>query len=138
MLDIVVNHMLPQNPLNSTAFKLAKATNAKGTIDVTPFSDAADFHDMCWITDYSNQTEVEQCWLGTEAMPWTDVDTENPDVVGILNNWITDIISVFAVDGLRLSTVRHISRDFWQTFASEAGIFTIGEVHASNMLKCPV
>ncbi|KAF9221280.1 glycoside hydrolase family 13 protein [Gyrodon lividus] len=114
MLDIVVNHMVSQRPINVTA--------------MYPFSDLSDFHDLCWITDYSNQTEVEQCWLGNESMPWADVNTENPEVMGALNDWITDVITDFGVDGLRLSTVKYVARDFWRSFTAQAGIFTMGEI----------
>ena len=131
MLDIVVNHMVSPLPFNATAVQLAmdNATMpVKNTTLVYPFTDLSDFHPLCWITDYGNQTEVEQCWLGNENMPWADVDTENPEVVGTLNDWIADVIGDFGADGLRLSTVKFVSRDFWDTFTTQAGIFTLGEV----------
>ncbi|KAF8841394.1 glycoside hydrolase family 13 protein [Paxillus ammoniavirescens] len=131
MLDIVVNHMVSQRPINITAVQLASANTTavvKNTTEMYPFEDLSDFHDLCWITDYSNQTEVEQCWLGNESMPWADVNTEDPEVVGTLNDWITDVISDFGVDGLRLSTVKYVSREFWRSFTAQAGIFTMGEV----------
>ena len=61
-------------------------------------------------------------------MPWADVDTENQEVVGILNDWISDVIQDFGVDGLRLSTVKFVSRVFWSTFTTRAETFTLGEV----------
>lgn len=131
MLDIVVNHMVSPRTFNATAVQLA-TTNAttpvKNTTGLYPFTDLTDFHPLCWITDYSNQTQVEQCWLGNESMPWADVDTENADVIGTLNDWISDVIKDFGVDGLRLSTVKFVSRDFWRTFVTQAEIFTLGEV----------
>ncbi|KAI6137178.1 glycoside hydrolase family 13 protein [Pisolithus sp. B1] len=92
MLDVVVNHMLPPNPINTTA----------------PFTDVSYFHQPCWIGNYSNRTEVEQCWLGNETMPWADVNTDDA-------GWISKVISDIGVDGLRLSTVKR-------------GVFTMGEV----------
>ena len=131
MLDIVVNHMVSSRPFNTTAVQLAinnATTPVTNTTALYPFTDLSDFHSVCWITDYTNQTEVEQCWLGNENMPWADVDTENTEVIGTLNNWIEDVIGDFGVDGLRLSTVKFISRDFWNTFTTQAGVFTLGEV----------
>ena len=131
MLDIVINHMVSPRPFNATAVQFAinnATTPVTNTTELYPFTDLSDFHPLCWITDYSNQTEVEQCWLGNENMPWADVDTENTEVIGTLNNWIGDVIKDFGVDGLRLSTVKFISRDFWSTFTTQAGIFTLGEV----------
>ncbi|KAG1741821.1 glycoside hydrolase family 13 protein, partial [Suillus paluster] len=122
MLDIVVNHMLTTLPLN----------NGSAT-DMTPFADTDDFHPLCFITDYNNQTDVEQCWLGDATLPYADVDTENPSVVGTLHSWIQDVVSNFRVDGLRLSTVNFVSPQFWQDFTREAGVFTIGEVLSNDV-----
>ena len=131
MLDIVVNHMVSSPPFNVTAVEIAMNDSTgpvKNTTGVYPFTDVSDFHPVCWITDYSNQTEVEQCWLGNESMPWADVDTENTEVIGTLNNWIAAVTGDFGVDGLRLSTVKFVSTEFWNTFTTQAGIFTLGEV----------
>lgn len=131
MLDVVVNHMVSPRPFNATAVQLATTnatTQVTNTTELSPFTDLSDFHSVCWVTDYSNQTEVEQCWLGNENMPWADVNTENPEVIGTLNNWIENVIKDFQVDGLRLSTVKFVSRDFWSSFTNQAGVFTLGEV----------
>ena len=131
MLDVVVNHMVSPRHFNATAVQLAitnATTPVTNTTELYPFTDLSDFHPPCWITDYNNQTEVEQCWLGNESMPWADVDTENQEVVGILNDWISDVIQDFGVDGLRLSTVKFVSRVFWSTFTTRAETFTLGEV----------
>ncbi|KAI9572501.1 glycoside hydrolase family 13 protein [Boletus coccyginus] len=136
MVDVVVNHMVSSRPFNITAVQLAinsSTTPVTNTTALYPFTDLSDFHSVCWITDYSNQTEVEQCWLGNESMPWADVDTENAEVIGALNNWITNVIGDFGVDGLRLSTVKFVSRDFWNTFTTQAGIFTLGEVYSADV-----
>ncbi|KAH0838804.1 glycoside hydrolase superfamily [Lanmaoa asiatica] len=136
MLDIVVNHMVSSRPFNVTAVQLAinnATTLVTNTTALSPFTNLSDFHSVCWITDYSNQTEVEQCWLGNENMPWADVDTENSEVIGTLNNWIEDVVGDFGVDGLRLSTVKFVSRDFWSSFTTQAGIFTLGEVYSVDV-----
>ncbi|KAG2086680.1 glycoside hydrolase family 13 protein [Suillus cothurnatus] len=131
MIDIVVNHMLTTLPLNVTSSSFEAPQNSSAT-DITPFADMDDLHPLCFIEDYSNQTEVEQCWLGDATLPYADVDTENPNVVGTLNHWIQDVVSNFSVDGLRLSTVKFVSPQFWQDFTREAGVFAIGEVMSND------
>ncbi|KAI5992456.1 glycoside hydrolase family 13 protein [Pisolithus albus] len=134
MLDVVVNHMLPPNPINMTAFSSEQASaNSKNfSTGVAPFTDVSYFHQPCWIGNYSNKTEVEQCWLGNETMPWADVNTEDAGVAGMLSQWISKVISDIGVDGLRLSTVKYVSQDFWKTFTTEAGVFTMGEVLSNS------
>lgn len=134
MIDVVVNHVLTTLPLNVTALSFQAPHNSSAT-DITPFADMDDFHPLCFIVDYNNQTEVEQCWLGDATLPYADVDTENPNVVGTLNRWIQDTVSNFSVDGLRLSTVKFVSPQFWQDFTREAGVFTIGEVFYLSLLQ---
>ncbi|KAG0703434.1 glycoside hydrolase family 13 protein [Suillus ampliporus] len=131
MIDVVVNHLLTTLPLNVTASSFETPHNSSAT-DITPFADMDDFHPLCFITDYNNQTEVEQCWLGDAILPYADVDTENPSVVGTLHSWIKDVVSNFSVDGLRLSTVKFVSPQFWQDFTREAEVFTIGEVMSND------
>ncbi|OSX57019.1 glycoside hydrolase family 13 protein [Postia placenta MAD-698-R-SB12] len=119
MIDVVVNHMaataLPPN-LNYSAFAPAN------------FSKSSDFHPFCWITDYSNQTNVEQCWLGDSNVPLADVDTEDPSIVTFLNGWIHDLVQVYGADGIRIDTVKHIRKDFWPNFTASAAVWSIGEV----------
>ncbi|KAL8829795.1 MAG: hypothetical protein Q9170_006020 [Blastenia crenularia] len=51
-----------------------------------------------------------------------------PFVVQTYNDWIRSLSSVFAIDGLRIDTVRHVERSFWPGFKSAAGIYSLGEV----------
>ncbi|RDX40957.1 glycoside hydrolase family 13 protein [Lentinus brumalis] len=115
MVDVVVNHMVSNSdPPDYSNF--------------TPFSKASNFHPECFITDYTNQTDVEQCWLGDKDVPLADLNTEADDVVSSLNSWIKSLVSDYAIDGLRIDTVKHVRKDFWPGFVSSAGVFTIGEV----------
>ncbi|KAH7908790.1 glycoside hydrolase family 13 protein [Hygrophoropsis aurantiaca] len=132
MMDIVVNHMVSPRPLNATALRVNNATNHKNTTDMKPFEDADNFHELCFIADYSNQTEVEQCWLGDMTLPLADLNTENPTVVGTLNSWIGDVVADYKVDGLRLSSVKYVPQTFWQAFTQEAQVFTMGEVMSDD------
>lgn len=115
MVDVVVNHMVSNSdPPDYSNF--------------TPFSKESNFHPECFITDYTNQTDVEQCWLGDKDVPLADLNTEADDVVSSLNSWIKSLVSDYAIDGLRIDTVKHVRKDFWPGFVSSAGVFTIGEV----------
>lgn len=119
MLDVVVNHMAPLNPkVNFTDFS-------------PPFADASAFHQRCFVaesTDPSNQTAVEQCWLGDADMPLPDLNTENPTVSGKLLDWVQNLVQKYSIDGLRIDTVKHIRKDFWPDFSKAAGVFALGEV----------
>ncbi|KIK65915.1 glycoside hydrolase family 13 protein [Collybiopsis luxurians FD-317 M1] len=93
-----------------------------------PFGGESSFHSQCFISDYNNQTDVEQCWLGDAGLPLMDLDTENSTVVSTMNSWIKNLVSEYDIDGLRVDTVKHIRQDFWPDFASSAGVYTVGEV----------
>lgn len=93
-----------------------------------PLNTQADFHPFCWVTDYNNQTNVEQCWLGDENLTLVDVNTEDDAVVQTMHDFVKGLVSNFSADGVRIDTVKHIRKDFWPGFASAAGVYTIGEV----------
>jgi len=93
-----------------------------------PFGGQSSFHRQCFISDYDNQTDVEQCWLGTPTAPLIDLDTENSTNVDIMNNWVKNLVSDYGIDGLRIDTLKHVRKDFWPDFASSAGVYTVGEV----------
>ncbi|KAI0640874.1 glycoside hydrolase family 13 protein [Trametes meyenii] len=115
MVDVVVNHMVgTADPPNFSAFK--------------PFSAQSDFHSECFVSNYDNQTEVEQCWLGDKNVPLVDLNTEDSNVVQTMNTWISKLVTDYSVDGVRIDTVKHVRKDFWPDFAKSAGVFTIGEV----------
>jgi len=115
MVDVVVNHVA------SSSFPPAFSTN-------TPLNQQSDYHTQCWVTDYTNQTEVEQCWLGDEKVALVDVNTEDTTIVETLNGWIKGLVGNYSVDGVRIDTVKHVRKDFWPNFATSAGVYTIGEV----------
>ncbi|THH07630.1 hypothetical protein EW146_g9260 [Bondarzewia mesenterica] len=119
MFDIVINHMaapaLPSRNFTYDNF-------------FYPFTKASYFHKQCFIQGDSDQNKTEQCWLGETSLPLPDLDTENTEVVDILNVWIERLVKEYKVDGIRIDTVKHIRKDFWPHFATSAGVFTLGEV----------
>ncbi|KAJ7461272.1 glycoside hydrolase family 13 protein [Mycena galericulata] len=129
MIDVVINHYAGV-PTNTTVSLCNLFTFDFSAL--VPFSTQADFHSQCFISNYANQTNVEQCWLGDENLPLPDIDTENDTIVETLNQWIKTTVSTYGVDGVRIDTVKHIRHDFWQTFAASAGVFTLGEILTNN------
>ncbi|KAL8786566.1 MAG: hypothetical protein Q9213_002703 [Squamulea squamosa] len=130
MIDIVVNHYGWAG--NGSTVEYRK---------MYPFTDRDYFHRYCKITsqDYlSNQTAVEQCWLGDDTVSLPDVDTTNTFVRQTYNDWVRSLVSVFGVDGLRIDTVKHVEKSFWPSFKSAAGVYTLGEVFDGDMAyTCP-
>ncbi|KAJ7088431.1 GH13 alpha-amylase precursor, partial [Mycena belliarum] len=130
MLDVVINHY---------AGVPTHTSRASLSVDLTfdfasfqPLDSEMDFHPQCFITDYTNQTDVEQCWLGDSKLPLPDIDTEDPAIVATINKWIKDTVTAYSIDGVRIDTVKHIRRDFWKGFAASAGVFALGEVLTDN------
>ncbi|ORY77381.1 glycoside hydrolase superfamily [Protomyces lactucae-debilis] len=114
MVDVVVQHMGSPAQIDLTRY--------------TPFNDPSHYHSKQFITDYTNQTLVEQGWLGNGQVPLPDLNTENPVVIDTLNAWIASLVQRFKIDGLRLDTVKHVRADFWPGFIQASGVFGLGEV----------
>ncbi|KAF8885592.1 glycoside hydrolase family 13 protein [Infundibulicybe gibba] len=123
MVDVVVNHLVGF-PKNGTAGQAPEYDFST----LAPFNQQSNFHPECLIKDYNNQTDVEQCWLGDEALPLADLNTEDPAVVKTMNDWIGNLVKTYSIDGVRVDTVKHIRKDFWPDFVKSAGVYTIGEV----------
>jgi alpha-amylase len=117
MVDIVVNHFGP--PVNSST----------PYASFRPFNKPTHFHPYCIITDYNNQTDVEQCWLGDDKVGLADANTENPFVVKTYYSWIRHLTQKYDIDGLRIDTVKHVRKDFWPAFSTLSGVYTVGEVY---------
>ncbi|ORY35516.1 putative alpha-amylase precursor [Naematelia encephala] len=117
IVDVVINHVA------ATSSSTFSPSDSYG-----PFSASDDFHKFCWIDDYSNQTDVEQCWLGDTSVALPDLDTESSVVIDYWNTWITSLVSNYSIDAIRIDTVKHIRQTFWPGFASAAGVYCVGEV----------
>ncbi|KII86288.1 glycoside hydrolase family 13 protein [Plicaturopsis crispa FD-325 SS-3] len=122
MVDVVVNHVATPganlSALNFTSYK--------------PFSRTSEYHTPCFVLDYTNQTEVEQCWLGTNEFPLADINTDDSQVVDMLYKWVGKLVKDYGVDGLRVGAVKNIQQGFWSGFSNAAGVFTLGEVVSDN------
>ena len=117
MVDVVINHVAATSNANF------QTSSAYG-----PFNVQSDFHPFCWISDYSNQTNVEQCWLGDTSVALPDLNTESTTVSDYWTSWVKSLVGNYTFDAVRIDTVKHIRQDFWPGFTSAAGVFNQGEV----------
>ncbi|GAW02566.1 glycoside hydrolase family 13 protein [Lentinula edodes] len=114
MVDIVVNHFANWGDSN---------INWSG---LTPLNSESYFHSKCWV-DWNNQTSAEQCWMGDGYVPLMDVNTEDEQVVTILNNFARNLTTTYGFDGARLDAAKSIRKDFWPAFVSASGVYSQGE-----------
>lgn len=85
MVDIVVNHHGWSGSENSVVYS-----------DFYPFNQASYYHPYCAITNYDNQTNVEDCWLGDSNVELVDLKTEDPIVASMYQTWITQLVSNYS------------------------------------------
>ncbi|CAI6342468.1 unnamed protein product [Periconia digitata] len=122
MVDVVTNHNGWNGPADSVDYSSYR-----------PFNDQKYYHEPCAITDYTNQSIVEDCWLGDSTVPLPDLKTEDSTVRKMYNTWIAQLVSNYSIDGLRIDTVKYVDQPFWSSFQRAAGIFATGEVLSSNI-----
>lgn len=111
ILDYVVNHTGYNHPWLSD-------------------DDKADwFHNLGTLTDFNDPYQLENYNLS--GLP--DLNTENPLVRQYFFDNVLWWIDQTGVDGLRLDTVRHVPKEFWNEFAhviksKHADFYLLGEV----------
>ncbi|SPO35056.1 related to alpha-amylase [Pseudozyma flocculosa] len=125
MVDVAPNHNGPQSSgaVSSDSYYSLYA----------PFNQKAYYHNYCTISNYNDQNNVEQCWLGStpsDALP--DLNTENSFVTSTYYSWISNLVKSYQIDGLRVDTVKHCPRAWWPGFKSSSGVFNIGEVFSGD------
>ncbi|KAL7409786.1 glycoside hydrolase superfamily [Mrakia frigida] len=134
MVDIVINHVGWVVPSDTAVFDPTIGESSSGAGDGVygPLDSTADFHAPCGI-DYSNETSIENCWLGFGfSLDLVDINTQSDTVRSLIYAWIGELVSTYSIDGLRLDAARHVEGDFWKGFQDAAGVFTIGEVFDSD------
>ncbi|KAL2007729.1 hypothetical protein VTN00DRAFT_7711 [Thermoascus crustaceus] len=117
MVDVVANHMGYAGPGSSVDYTVFK-----------PFNDQKYFHPYCSISNYNDQSNVEDCWLGDSTVSLPDLDTTRSDVQDMWYSWVKGLVGNYSVDGLRIDTVRHVQKDFWPGYNDAAGVYCVGEV----------
>ncbi|GCB27446.1 alpha-amylase A type-3 [Aspergillus awamori] len=129
MLDIVVGDM-------------AWAGN-HSTVDYStfnPFNDQKYFHDFKLLSsDPRNETCVLDCWMGDTVVSLPDLRNEDQQVQNILGTWISELVSNYSIDGLRIDSVLNIAPDFFSNFTKSSGVFTVGEGATADAADvCPL
>ncbi|OQE06679.1 hypothetical protein PENVUL_c017G05970 [Penicillium vulpinum] len=117
MVDVVANHMGYAGAGNNVDYSV-----------FNPFSSSSYFHPYCLISNYNDQSNVENCWLGDTTVSLPDLDTTQSSVQSLWNSWISNLVSTYSIDGLRVDTVKHVQKSFWPGFNSAAGVYSVGEV----------
>jgi alpha-amylase len=121
MVDVVANH-----------FGWPGSSDSVDYSSFNPFNSESYFHSYCQITqdDYNNKNEtaINDCWLGDSNYELVDVDTDSDDVQNAYNSWITELVSNYSIDGLRIDTVQNVQQSFWPGFNKAAGVYCVGEV----------
>ncbi|MCJ1356998.1 MAG: hypothetical protein MMC33_006994 [Icmadophila ericetorum] len=130
MVDVVIND-----------FGWAGTPSSVNYATFQPFNSQSYFHSYCPITSYdysSNQTAVEDCWLGDTIVPLADVDTTQTYVINTYNTWIQNLVSTYSIDGIRVDAAEHVQQSFWSTFCAAAGVYCVGEVDDGDpSYTCP-
>ncbi|KLJ06930.1 alpha-amylase A type-3 [Blastomyces silverae] len=121
MVDVVANHMGYAGPSSGVDYSR-----------FVPFNSKSYFHTYCPITNYDDQANVENCWLGDDTVSLPDLDTGKPEVQNIFNDWISALVSNYSIDGLRIDTVKHVPKPFWRKFNDAAGVYSMGEVYSGD------
>ncbi|KAL1887106.1 hypothetical protein Sste5346_010437 [Sporothrix stenoceras] len=117
MVDVVANHM---------GFDGA-GPNVDYSV-FSPFDSQSYFHSYCEISNYDNQTNVEDCWLGDTTVSLPDLNTSLQSVQTLWYDWVKGLVSNYSIDGLRIDTVKHVQQDFWPGYNDAAGVYCVGEV----------
>lgn len=85
MVDVVVNHNAWNGNTSSLDYSI-----------FNPFNKQEYYHPLSWITDWSNQTNVENGWLGDETVPLPDLDTQSSVVQQEYYSWIRGLVSNYS------------------------------------------
>ncbi|KAG9559680.1 alpha-amylase, partial [Aureobasidium melanogenum] len=114
MVDVVVNHNGWNGNASSVNYSMFK-----------PFDNVEYYHSFCNV-DYSNNTSIQECWLGDSNVELVDLRTEDTVVASEYQTWIQQLVSNYSIDGLRIDTVKHVDTAFWSGFGEAAGVFMTG------------
>ncbi|RAL03721.1 alpha-amylase [Aspergillus ibericus CBS 121593] len=105
-----------------------------------PFNDQKYFHDFKLLSsDPTNETCVLDCWMGDTVISLPDLRNEDQQVQQMLGTWVSELVSNYSIDGLRIDSVLNIAPDFFANFTKAAGVFTIGEGATKDATdNCPL
>lgn len=128
MVDIVINHMAPTvEPANYTGTNLGGQLNYTTYTTYNPFNSSSYFHDPCLINNEDPESVIK-CRIYDDYVNLPDLRTEDVEVRNIFQTWITDLVSKYEIDGLRIDTVKHVEKSFWPPFIEASGVFSMAEI----------
>lgn len=81
MLDVVVNHNGWNGAASTVNYRVFH-----------PFDKKEYYHNYCPIVDWSNKTQVEDCWIGDNLVSCPDLYTQHPHVRQEYQLWISDLV----------------------------------------------
>ena len=92
MVDIVVNHNGWNGNETSVDYSVFK-----------PFDDIEYYHSFCDV-DYSNNTSIQDCWLGDSNVELVDLRTEHTAVAQEYQTWIQQLVANYSSKLLVVNT----------------------------------
>lgn len=126
MMDTVINNMAyftnGSDPATSIDYSVFK-----------PFNNADYFHPYCQIVNWNNYTDAQLCQTGDNITALPDLFTEHTDVQQLLEDWATDTMQKYSIDGLRIDAAKHVSPGFLKNFGDKVGAFMTGEVYDGSV-----
>jgi alpha-amylase len=85
MIDVVANNYAYAGPGQDTVFS-----------DFVPFNSAVFLHPFCYISNYNNDTDAQNCWLGNDIVSLPDLNTESEYVMSVWDQWAQDVIANYS------------------------------------------
>ena|SRR6187402_314007 len=92
------------------------------------FSKESYYHDFCLI-NYNDVNSIKTCWEGDNTVSLPDLRTEDSDVLSVWESWITQLVSKYSIDGLRVDSAQQVDNAFFPPFQS-AGMLLYSSVRA--------
>lgn len=84
MVDVVVNHNGWNGNASSVNYSMFK-----------PFDNVEYYHGFCNV-DYSNNTSIQDCWLGDSNVELVDLRTEDTVVASEYQTWIQQLVANYS------------------------------------------
>lgn len=126
MMDTVINNMAYMTNGSDPATHIDYSV-------FTPFNNVDYFHPYCKIVNWDDYTEAQLCQTGDNETALPDLFTEHNDVQLLLEDWATDTIQKYSIDGLRIDAAKHVSPGFLKNFGDKVGVYVTGEVLERNV-----
>lgn len=128
MVDLVLNNFAYAGPGEDTVFSVFK-----------PFDSSKYFHEFCYISDWSDDANFQNCWLGDSKLSLPDLDTDDDFVINYWNTWANELKAKYSVDGFRIDAAKHIHKTYWGQFQTAVNnTYTLGEVIETEFeYACP-